>query len=72
MAKQLQIDLGQQFNPVRTHKSGPYRLTYQVGDKQGNVTHVTAPDDVVDTIDLGKAPAKALKDWHLRTMENYR
>jgi len=72
MADQLAFGLGKQFEPVKTHKSGAYTATYRKGDTHANVTHVSDPKNVIDTIPLGSAPARALKEWHEKTKLNYR
>jgi hypothetical protein len=72
MPKQMSLDLGRQFQPVRTHTSGPYTATYRQGDKTAAVTHKSDPNDVLDNIPVGRAPKKALQDWHDRTRLEYR
>lgn len=72
MGKQLSLDLGRQFQATKTHKSGPYTASYKPGDTHADITHNSDPKDVIDRIPLGKAPAKALKDWHANLKNNYR
>ena len=72
MPKQLKLDLGRQFQAVKTHKSGPYTATYRVGDKQAEVTHSSYPNDVLDRIPVGRAPLKSLQNWHEKMRNSYK
>ncbi len=69
---QMSFNMGPQFEPIKTHTSGPYTASYRKGDTHADVTHKSDPKEVIDRIPVDKTPAKNLINWHKKMREEYR
>lgn len=62
--RQIEFDLGREFDPVREARLGGYRATHRPGEP-ASITHVSDPKHVIDTVPVGRGGIEgALRHWH--------